>query len=403
MISDLFRDFPLLAGVGAHGYLVGGAVRDAMLGEHPADVDIACVDAEAAARELARKARRKVIPLGHERFGAFRVVTEQGTYDFAELTGGSIENDLGRRDFTINAMAITLDGHRLLDPHGGQKDLQDRLVRMVSTQNFDDDPLRMLKAVRMAMRYGFEIEPATVRAIRERAGAIETIAAERVTYELTTILGLAPLPRALGLLHETRFDEVLFGPARSALECGSLLPLSEPIDADDARVIAFALIFAGAAAAAGRFAERWRWSDALTRSVLALIHFVEERRAGARDPRSLVIPMYDAGEVTARRAVALLRANHEDEVAAPIDELLRERGEAIFSTVPLLTGTEIGELTGIAAGPEIGRLKRALLEAQLRGEVTDRAGAEQWMTGNGARRRAAQSSPGLGPGNEGAV
>jgi tRNA nucleotidyltransferase (CCA-adding enzyme) len=396
--DHLFRDFPLLAAVPAHGYLVGGAVRDALLGERPSDVDIACVDSERAARELARKARRKVIPLGHERFGAFRVVTDKGTYDFAELTGGSIEHDLGRRDFTINAMAITLDGHRLLDPHGGQEDLRNRLVRMVSTQNFDDDPLRMLKAVRMAMRYGFEIEPATVSAIRERAGAIETIAAERVTYELTTILGFPALPRALRLLHETRFDEVLFVRALDP----SLFKRVRA-ETDDARVIAFAMIFGNDTAGAERFAERWRWSDSLTRGVLALVRFIEERRAGARDARSLVVPLYDAGEPTARRAMALLRALQEDELAAAIEELLRDRGEAIFSTVPLLTGTEIGELAGIAAGPEIGRLKRALLEAQLRGEVSDRAGAEELVTGNGARRRAAQSSPGLGPGNEGDV
>jgi tRNA nucleotidyltransferase/poly(A) polymerase len=368
MIANLYRDVPSPRTVHARAYLVGGAVRDALLGEHPADVDIACIGAEAAAKALARKARRKVIPLGAERFGAFRIVTEHGTYDFAELTGGSIEADLGRRDFTINAMAIALDDHRLLDPHGGQQDLRDRLVRMVSPANFDDDPLRMLKAVRMAMRYSFTIEESTANVIRERADAIETVAAERVTYELTTILSQPPLPRAFELLRQTRFDEVLFGRTRSV----ALLPLPEAIDAEDARVIAFALVFGDDAEQAGRFAERWRWSESLTRDVVALIRFVQEWRGGTSDP---VIAAFDAGEATVRRAVALFRSSREDDFADALEALLHEHPE-LFKTTPLLTGTEIGELAGIAAGPEIGRLKRALLEAQLHGEVRDRAEAE---------------------------
>src|SRR5207302_10593675 len=141
-------------------------VRDLFFGAAPADVAVACLDPLACARTLGRK----VIRLGREdHLSAWRVVDGAHVYDFAALLDGSIDADLARRDFTINAMAVDLGSGALLDPYEGREDLRRRLVRMVDASNFDDDPLRMLKAVRMAVRFGFAIDDATLAAIRARA------------------------------------------------------------------------------------------------------------------------------------------------------------------------------------------------------------------------------------------
>src|SRR5712671_5303782 len=150
--DDLLRLFPRLRDLPCHAYVVGGAVRDLIFGAAPADVDVACLDPLACARALGRS----VLRLGREdHLSAWRVVDGPHVYDFAALLDGSIGADLARRDFTVNAMAVDLRSGALLDPHEGREDLRRHLVRMVDAGNFDDDPLRMVKAVRMAVRLDF--------------------------------------------------------------------------------------------------------------------------------------------------------------------------------------------------------------------------------------------------------
>ncbi|MBK7141614.1 MAG: HDIG domain-containing protein [bacterium] len=105
-----------------------------------------------------------------------------------------VEDDLIRRDFTINAMALSLENEQLVDPLHGQVDLQNRTIRMTSPQSFVEDPLRMLRAVQFAARFNFMIEPETFRAIREHAELIKTVSAERIADELTKLLERAEKP-----------------------------------------------------------------------------------------------------------------------------------------------------------------------------------------------------------------
>src|SRR4051795_12664616 len=171
--DDLLRLFPRLRDLPMNAYVVGGAVRDLTLGTAPAAVDVACLDPLACARAL----RRKVIRLGREEhLSAYRVVDGPHVYDFAALLDGSIDADLARRDFTINAMAVDLASGQLLDPHDGRGDLDRHLVRMIDALNFDDDPLRMLKAVRMAVQFDFKVDGETMDAIRLRASHIADVA-----------------------------------------------------------------------------------------------------------------------------------------------------------------------------------------------------------------------------------
>jgi hypothetical protein len=341
-----FRDrllalFPALTRVPRGAYVVGGAVRDLLLDREPADVDVACLDPLAAAQAV----RKKVIRLGDaEHLSAYRVVHDERVYDFAALLDDNIDSDLARRDFTVNAMAIDLDRDVLLDPHGGRRDLELRVVRMVDPKNFDDDPLRTLKGVRMAIRFGFAMDDATRDAIRARAERILDVATERVTYELSIIFGAHAFRRAVALLRDTGLDVPLGFESRD-------------FRSDDVTLAgAYALLVRDPK----RYAEEWRWSDQLLHEVQTLQRLIEQHDRMA---------LYDAGGSIARQLPPVLRAlGRNDAIDLPD-----------FSIRALLSGNEIAEITGIAPGKELGQVKRALLEAQVRGELSSRDEAMAWL------------------------
>ncbi|HUP50268.1 MAG TPA: hypothetical protein VNA04_15940 [Thermoanaerobaculia bacterium] len=341
--EDLLRRYPRLAALPPGCWVVGGAIRDLLLGLSPADVDVSCLDPAAAAARTGSKPIR----LGTtDHLSAWRVVDGGHLYDFAALLDGEIGADLARRDFTVNAMAVALADGRFLDPHGGEADLRRRLVRMVDPGNFDDDPLRCLKGVRMAVRFDFEVEEATLHAIRERAASITSVAPERVSYELSVIFSAARFRRAVDLLRRTGLDVPLFGRTFDAASFA----------ADD---VSLAGAMAILVSEPKPFARRWRWSAGLLREVVSL----RQLMAMEGDRR---MALYDAGEAVARQLPAVLRALERDDRVELPD----------FSIRPMLAGEEIGALTGLGPGPELGRIKRALLGAQIRGEVRSREEAE---------------------------
>jgi tRNA nucleotidyltransferase (CCA-adding enzyme) len=171
-------------------YLVGGAVRDALLGRSADYLDLDFVLPENAmetARSLARYYKAGFVILDAQRQIA-RVVFPQATVDFALQEGSSLETDLRRRDFTVNAIAYNPHTQEIIDPLGGCIDLQRHCLRMVSQQNLQDDPLRLLRAYRQAAQLGFTIESETRLAIQTLAPHIQHVAAERVRVELGYLL-----------------------------------------------------------------------------------------------------------------------------------------------------------------------------------------------------------------------
>jgi tRNA nucleotidyltransferase/poly(A) polymerase len=334
--DELLRRFPALATLPPHTEVVGGAVRDLMLHVEPADVDVECDEPQACASRLS-----KVITLGRGDLQVYRVVLEDRIYDFSRRM------DLGRRDFTMNAIAIDLTSGQMRDPFDGVADIERRNVRMISPANFQDDPLRMLRAVRLAVQFDFVVEAETIAVIRHRAGQIVTVAAERVRYELDAIFSMNRFRRAVALLHETALDEPLFGYAFDAERFH---------DADLSMAGSDALLLKDPRA----FARRWKWSGALLREVLTLQGLMRD---------ASVIALYDAGESIARQLPALLRTVGREPVTIP----------EIFNTRSLLDGNEIAALAGIEEGPRLGAIKRALLEAQLRGEVRTREEAVKFV------------------------
>ncbi len=177
-------------------WVVGGALRDRLLGRHTDDVDLAVAgDPEPAARRLARACAGAAFPLS-ERHAAWRVVAPGASWhvDFMPLEG-DLGQDLARRDFTINAMAEPLGGGELVDPHGGRADLEARRLRMVAPGAFSQDPLRVLRAARLACQLELEVDADTVAGARAAAGGLSAVAPERAFAELRGVV-CAPDPLA---------------------------------------------------------------------------------------------------------------------------------------------------------------------------------------------------------------
>lgn len=217
---------------GAEVYEVGGPVRDRLMGLKPKDHDLIC-------RHLPIKNICTILtPYGRvatvgKSFGVIKFSphrapdleidialprkersTGQGHRDFdvafdPELP---VEEDLGRRDFTINAMAVSLADGSLVDPFGGKADLEAKILRMVFPNAFEEDPLRLIRAIQFAARFGLTIEPKTLESMKANAGLIKTVSGERISCELVKLMR-APRPsvgfnlmRETGLLHPVLSD-----------------------------------------------------------------------------------------------------------------------------------------------------------------------------------------------------
>ncbi len=310
------------------------------------DLDIACRDPRAAAVRYAGRSGGAPFPLS-ERHGAWRVALEEGrTVDFTPLHG-TIEDDLATRDFTINAIAVPLAGGDAVDPFGGRADLAAGTLRHVSESVFDDDPLRLLRAVRLHDQFGFELDKGTVALIRDNAGLVARPSGERILAELEQLSteGFQALDR-LGLL---------------APLGGSL----DTLGADDSAAIRLARVF-------GSNLERYPISNdqrRLLRTVLAAkpptdgspreIH----RFRRATEPWALEALEF-AGATGLREAV----------------EEARRRDPA----EPLLRGDELG----LPPGPEVGRLLERVEEERAAGTISTREDALDLV-----RRERATASP----------
>lgn len=189
---------------GTPAWLVGGAVRDRLLARATADVDVV-VDGEpgAAARAIAQRTRAAAFALSEE-FGAWRVVARDRSWqvDVERLRADTIEADLALRDFTVNAIAEPLAGGPPIDPLDGIGDLRTRTLRVAGPRAFADDPLRVLRLVRVAVELELEAERETLNLARQQAGALAAVSPERVFMELRRTLAADGAPRGLALMHQ---------------------------------------------------------------------------------------------------------------------------------------------------------------------------------------------------------
>jgi putative nucleotidyltransferase with HDIG domain len=193
---------------GRQAWLVGGAVRDRVLGRAATDLDVVLDgDPGEGARAIAAAARAAggaaCFALSEE-FGAWRVVARDGSWqvDVEGMRGGSLDADLALRDFTVNAIAEPLAGGERLDPLGGLSDLHARRLRCAGPTAFEDDPLRVLRLVRVAMELDLEPDRQSLAAAREQAGRLADVSPERVFLELQRIVASAQALRGLELMGE---------------------------------------------------------------------------------------------------------------------------------------------------------------------------------------------------------
>jgi tRNA nucleotidyltransferase/poly(A) polymerase len=325
---------------GEEAWVVGGAVRDELLGRELVDLDIAVRDPRRAARAYAKASRGAPFALS-ERHGAWRVALDGGrTVDFTPLPG-SVEDDLATRDFTINAIARPLAGGEPVDPFGGQADLESRRLRAVRESVFEDDPLRLLRAVRLEDELDIRLDDETERLVREHAGLVTRPAGERILAELRRLS-----PGGYRRLDELGLLEPLGGAITDRLD---------RIDSADYRLVA----------AFGAALRGFPVSNDLQRYAAALLR--AERPEP--DPRS-IHRFRRATEPWALDALAFLGAS---DLAAAIEEARR-----VEPAEPLLRGDELG----LPAGPEIGRLLAEIAEEQAAGTIATKEEALEYARRN---------------------
>lgn len=325
-------------------YLVGGAVRDLLLGRQRADIDVAV---EGGVGELVRRLGGEA--RAHERFDTASVRVEGLDVDLAatrsetyarpgalpDVRPASLAADLSRRDFTVNAMAVPLAGDpELIDPHGGLEDLRRGELRVLYPGSFQDDPTRALRAARYAARYGFALEGATADLIRH--ADLSTVSRDRTEAELRKLAAEPEARRAFELLREWGLLEL--GP--------------EALDL---------------AAAVGELtaAEPWRQVAPRAEAVLAaaLGHGVSEaRELASAEP--------------ARPSEAVERARGHTGVELALARALGaewlDRYVLEWRGVRLEIGGSDLIAEGVAEGPAVGRGLREALRAKLDGEVDGR-------------------------------
>jgi putative nucleotidyltransferase with HDIG domain len=192
-------------------WIVGGAVRDAALGQEVTDLDLAIAgDPAAAAKAVAREGGGHSFELSAE-FATWRAVAADGGWqiDLTALRGETIEADLAERDFTIGAVAVPLSGGEPIDPYGGLADLGRGLLRVVGERSFASDPLRLLRAARLAAELGLEVDPGTASLARSDASRLADSAGERQLLELRQLLGGPDPLRGVALLGELGLTPVV--------------------------------------------------------------------------------------------------------------------------------------------------------------------------------------------------
>ena len=318
--------------VGEEAWIVGGAVRDLLLGRPVVDLDVACRDPRDAAHRYAGGFGGVAFPLS-ERHGAWRVVVDasERTVDFTPLPDG-IADDLATRDFTFNAIAVPVTGGEAFDPHGGRADLEAGVVRAVSPTIFVDDPLRLLRAVRLEDELGFVMDFDTEELLLRSAHLASLPAGERILAEL----------RRLSPAGYRRLDAVgLLGELGGALD-----DRLDAVDDADFRLVA---VFRESL-------DRFPVSNGLRRYARVLL---AARAPDDPSPRSIHRFRRET-EPWALEALAF--------VGAPELAGLVEAARLAQPAKPLVRGDELG----LPPGPQIGRILAHIDEERAAGTISTR-------------------------------
>ena len=366
----------------AHGwrlYLVGGAVRDLLLGLPGFDLDLSVEgDAIELARALAASPEDVTV---HHRFNTARLRWSAHHIDIARsreetyarpgalptVRPGSIERDLFRRDFTVNALAVSLNGDwgKLIDPYGGRGDLAERRIRVLHPGSFVDDATRIWRAVRYEQRLGFCIEPATLDLLRRDLPMLRTITADRLRYELECILDEAEPEKVfrraddLGLL--ATWHPALTGDEWLENACSRARALTEKPSPE----VYLALL-------------AWRLTEVQKEELIASLRLTRHHSRALRDSvritanldvlDSVVTPpsrIFHSLHSLVDNALLAARAALDTSIAVGNIERFMIEWRCI---APALTGEDLKRL-GVSQGPDIRRVLDELRDLRLDGII----------------------------------
>ncbi|HEY8626934.1 MAG TPA: hypothetical protein VIL56_01370 [Gaiellaceae bacterium] len=357
-------------------HVVGGTVRDLILGSPGTDLDLVREGpVEELAGELAgRLGGRTVL---HGRFGTAVVTYEDGKHlDLIQarretypqpaalpvVEPGTIEDDLARRDFTINALAIPLPDGEALDPFDGRGDLERKTIRVLHERSFLDDPTRIFRAIRYESRLGFRMDPETERLAREaiEAGLVRRLSGARVREELIALLGEPEAPTSILRMAEVRLDQAVDPPLRAGLNAVQRLNRLRELVADyevDApawRLALETLVEAGQSVEALALTKRDQ-------------QIVEGAPVDARELVDRDLAGAELADLAARHAPdAPLLA-----LAIGDDARLRDWFERLQHVRLEVTGSDLAEL-GVPEGPRMGEILGELRRRKLNGELDGR-------------------------------
>jgi len=400
-LADLVQAAGEIAGRrGENLYLVGGAVRDLLLGRTNLDLDLVVEgDAINLANELTRVFWSKMIT--HTRFGTAKVQGDKWSIDIATarsetyarpgalptVTPGAVKDDLFRRDFTINTMAIELSPAcygQLLDLYGGRDDLERKLIRILHERSFIDDATRIWRAVRYEQRLDFSMEPVTLGLLRRDIDYLDTISGDRIRHELELVLKEEYPEKAI----------------RRAGELGVLARVHPGLKADDwlAEKFAHARRIAPEPPPVGLDLAllAYRLTTEEVEQMVAYLRLPKTVAQTLRDTISLKTklnlltkPGIRPGAVYALLhdfSPAAITANSVATDSPTVREHLNLYSSKLRHVRTVLTGSDLRKM-GIAPGIRMKELLTRLLDARLNGRIKDRSGEEQlvkkWLGGGG--------------------
>ncbi len=368
---------------GAEPYLVGGAVRDALLGRSPTgDLDVTLVGADDSTfAQIARNTGGRIAK--SSQFNTARLEIDDCAVDLtmarAEtypnpgslpvVSPGTLADDLARRDFSVNAMAVSLTSEswgRLFDPHGGRKDLREGQIRTLHEGSFRDDATRILRAARYAARLSFDLESDTLRSLEESIGFMPTISAARIRSEIERIFQEASIASmALQMLHDwgaltaihpaLAFNQSAW--VRFGQECDNL-PTENRV------TVGFAVLGAGlnvtdADAVAARIGL-----GSLARRVLTESADLAARLSETNPAEMSNSQLADLLDPYHKRSVTGCFLASTGDVKERVGHYLAD----LRNMKPNLDGNDLVNM-GVPQGPEVGRILRKLRAANLDGEL----------------------------------
>lgn len=374
--------------------LVGGAVRDALLGRQAEYLDLDFIlpaETVKIGRQLAKRYQAGFVVLDAERQIA-RVVFEQATVDLALQEGNSLETDLNRRDFTINAIAYNPHNNQFIDPLQGIADLQARLMRMVSVENLQDDPLRLLRAYRQAAQLNFTIESNTKSMMPVLAPLLAQVAAERIQTELSYLLKSAQGTPWLQAAWEDKLLQVCFPDAtavalaqivaidHSAIALTQTWPrlgieLQAPVTSKLTSLLSLgklASLLPSLPEAAESQLLNLKYARAEIRAVVTALKNLPQLRAYATSEMSLREQYFffqDVGSFFPVLAVMVVAEGMLIDAIAPMINRYLRSDDQVAHPQPLVTGKDLMQALSLPASRQIGELLTEIQVARIEGKV----------------------------------